>query len=189
MEGFEMAVARVAGKMTATEYFLLPDDGKRYELIEGDLCQVTGPNRKHQDISAVLNDILRAEARKIAARVYYAPLDVYLSEYTVLQPDLLVVTKERSERLSDRGVEGAPDLVVEIMSPSTSERDKTLKSRLYAQAGVREYWLVSPEAGTIEVLVLGEEGYSVHVRAGRDETVSSTVLPELSFPASAIFDG
>ncbi len=184
-----MALARAAGKLTATEYYLLPDDGKRYELIEGNLCEVTGPNRKHQDVSRRLFLLLYNETSKTGAETYYAPLDVYLSEYTVLQPDLLVVTKERSERLSDRGVEGAPDIIVEIMSPSTSERDKLLKSRLYAQAGVREYWLVSPEAGIIEVLVLDEEGYSVHVRAGRDETVSSTVLPELSFPASAVFEG
>ena len=184
-----MAVARPTSKLTATDYYLMPDDGKRYELIEGELCELTGPGRKHQVIHRqFLRDLLPA-ADQAGAELYYAPLDVYLADDTVLQPDLCVVLPGREGVLSDRGSEGAPDLVVEILSPSTSNRDKHTKLRLYAAAGVPEYWLISPEAETIEVLVLREGQYAVHMRAGYDEPVTSAILPALSFPASRIFAG
>ena len=181
-----MAVARTK-KLTATDYYLQPDDGKRYELIGGELCEVTSPNRKHQRVSRQLFLEFLPETDRLGAEMYYAPLDVYLTDEDVVQPDILVVLPGRELLLSDRGIEGGPDLVVEILSPSTSNRDKRTKARLYAEAGVREYWLVSPESETIEVLALRDGGYEVHVRAGYDELVTSTVLPGISFPASRAF--
>lgn len=119
--------------------------------------------------------------------IYLAPLDVFLAEDAIVQPDLLVLIGDRRQLVRSQGVIGAPDLVVEILSPGTSRRDRSEKADLYARFGVREYWLVSPETQTIEVLVPGEGGYSVHCRVVYNEPVSSTVLPGLSFPASAAF--
>ncbi len=183
-----MVTARIGGKLTAEEYYALPDDGQRYELIEGDLIVPPAPNLNHQGVSGELYLLLRSAADAIDAKVFAAPTDVYLSPDTVVKPDLLVVLQEHAERMAKRGIEGVPDLVVEILSPNNSDRDQQMKARLYAQAGVREYWIVSPEAKVIEVLVLRDGGYTVHLRAGYDELVGSTVLTQLSFPASRAFD-
>jgi len=183
-----MTTASAGIKLTSEDYYALPDDGQRYELIEGDLIVPPAPNLEHQGISGELYSLLKTEALSIGARIFAAPTDVYLSPDTVVQPDLLVVLREHAERMTQRGIEGAPDLIGEILSPGNSERDRQTKARLYAQAGVREYWIVSPEAKIIEVLVLRDGGYTVHLRAGYDEVVRSTVLKELSFPASRAFD-
>ena len=183
-----MATARIGAKLTSEDYYAMSDDGHRYELIEGDLIVPPAPDLAHQGVSGELHMLLRSAAHRVGAKVFAAPTDVYLSSETVVQPDLLVVLREHVARMTHRGIEGAPDLVVEILSPGSSERDRQTKSRLYAQAGVPEYWIVSPEARLIEVLVLRDGGYTVHLRAGYDEPVGSTVLDDLSFPASRAFD-
>jgi Uma2 family endonuclease len=183
-----MAVAKVGGKLSAEDYALMPDDGNRYELIEGELRLMPSPESVHQRVSKRLLYKIDAEATKVGAELLYAPLDVYLGQNVVLQPDLVLVTAERSHLITRRGVEGAPDLVVEILSPGNPTRDRITKARLYAQAGVRELWLVSPEAAIIEVFALHDGIYNLHCRAGDNEPVSSTVLPQLSFPASDAFE-
>lgn len=107
----------------------------------------------------------------------------------VVQPDLLVLTREKSHLAASgaRAVGGPPDLVVEIISPSDQRRDRELKRRWYAEAGVREYWLVDRETRSIEAPVLEDGAYRTHVRAAGDDLVTSTVLPDLSFPASTAF--
>jgi len=91
--------------------------------------------------------------------VRYAPLDVVLSVENLLQPDILFICKERLDIITDKNIQGAPDLVIEILSSATAERDRGLKKKLYAKFGVREYWLVDPDKETIEVLTLAEEGF------------------------------
>ncbi len=104
-----------------------------------------------------------------------------------MQPDLLVLLPEQLGLVSKRGSEGAPTLVVEVLSPSNPEHDRITKRALYARAGVREYWLVSPEATIVEVLVLEGDRYRTHNRAAGDEPVTSTVLPTLQIPAAVVF--
>lgn len=127
-------------KFTYEDYLLLPKD-KRYELIKGEIYMVPSPTPVHQWESKrrflALDDHV---SEHTLGEVYYAPLDVVLSEEDVVQPDLLYISKERSHILTEKNIQGAPDLVVEILSPGTAERDRTLKRKLYARHGVLECW-------------------------------------------------
>lgn len=182
-----MTGTRTATRLTANDYYAMPDDGKRYELIDGELYEMPSPSPLHQDILLNLALLLRSDVGTSGGKVYVAPLDVYLSTHRVVQPDVLVLLAERTGLVTRRGVEGAPNLVIEVLSPSNTQHDRERKLRLYAEAGVPEVWYVSPEMELIEVLVLHDGRYEVHTRAGRDEPVTSVVLPGLSFPASAAF--
>jgi len=146
-------------KFTYHDYVQLPGD-KRYELVEGELFLVPSPNLYHQRISRQLEMALwQYIGRHALGEVFDAPCDVVLSEINVVQPDLLFVSTERRGILADANVQGAPDLVVEILSPSTGQRDLGIKRSLYAKYGVPEYWIVDPDSQTIEVLSWTETGY------------------------------
>ena len=119
-------------------------------------------------------------------RTWVAPLDVVLSNYDVAQPDILFVSNERRGIITEANVSGAPDLVVEILSPSTAERDRELKLTLYARYGVREYWIVDPDDETVEVMELGAEG-AAGVRRYDAGTVESVLFPRLSIALDDIF--
>jgi Uma2 family endonuclease len=118
--------------------------------------------------------------------VVWAPTDVVLSPESVVQPDILFVSNERRGIIMEANVSGAPDLVVEILSPSTAERDRELKLTLYARYGVREYWIVDPEDETVEVMELGAEG-AAGVRRYDAGTVESVLFPRLSIALDDIF--
>src|SRR5262249_319568 len=126
-------------------------DGKRYELIEGALYVTPSPTTIHQRILRNLLVALHPFVKQHGlGEVFSAPTDVIFCEETVLIPDLLFVSKRNSERISTRGIEGAPDLVVEILSPKTASRDLEIKKETYPQHGVSEYWVVDPDAQTVE---------------------------------------
>ncbi len=120
-------------------------------------------------------------------QVFFAPFDVILSNEDVVQPDLLFVSQERREIITERGCEGPPDLVVEVLSPSTQQRDRELKRKLYAQYGVLEYWLVDIETRSVEVLRLGAEDFISQGSYSSEGYVVSQVLPELSMPVNQVF--
>jgi len=147
-------------KFTYKDYKSLPEsETKRYELIEGELIMIPSPNFKHQSVSGNLAFILRGFVQKRnLGIIIYAPFDVHLGD-NVVQPDILFVSKERSYVITEEEIKGAPDLVIEILSPATAERDRTYKKVLYARYGVSEYWIVDPGKKTIEVLTLKKEGY------------------------------
>ena len=182
-----MAVTKPAGTWRYEDLFDLPDDGKRYEIIEGELYETPTPGLDHAMV--VMNLIARflPVVTAIGARLFTAPVDVFFRGANPVQPDLIVLLPERFDVMSKRGIEGASDLLIEILSPSNPEHDSVRKRALYARGGVREYWLVSPEVATIEVLVLDDDVYRTHLHARGDEPVDSTVLPGVSFPASAAF--
>ena len=173
-------------KFTVRDYMATPED-TRYELIEGELLVTPSPTPAHQRIVGklfvLLNDFVR---NKGLGEVFIAPLDVVLSEYDVLQPDILFVSKERAGIVTDR-VRGAPDLVVEVLSPGTEERDRTLKRTVYARYGVREYWLVDSQRETIELLTLGPEGFNLVAAYNRDETLRSPLLAGLTLSMQQLF--
>ena len=182
-----MAVTKPAGGWTYGDLFRLPDNGKQYEIIEGELYELPPHSEKHQRISALTIQLILPEVMRIGARWYHAPTGVFIPAADPVQPDLLVLLPGNPSSISERGVEGAPDLVVEILSPSNPKHDRVTKRLLYARGGVREYWLVSPEMEAVEVLVLEGDSYRTYVHARGDELVTSTVLPGLSFAASALF--
>jgi Uma2 family endonuclease len=145
-------------KFTYTDYLLLPE-GDRRELIEGDFHVVPSPSFRHQTIAANIGTILINFVRgKALGTVLWAPMDVVLTQESVVQPDILFISNERREVIADNNISGAPDLVVEILSPSTADRDRELKLRLYARHGVREYWIVDPDERTVQVMLLGTGG-------------------------------
>ncbi len=184
-----MAKVQLPIKFTYEDYKNLPEsETRRYELLEGELVMVPAPSWFHQSISATLFRSLDSHMRaRGLGEVRFAPLDVVLSEHDVVQPDLMFISKARLKIVREGVVRGAPDLVVEILSPATSQRDRTYKRTLYARYGVKEYWLVDPDAQTIEVLTLGAEGYR---RAGlyeKGQVLRSSLLAELEIPLAEVF--
>ena len=145
----------VETKLTYADYLKTSDD-ERYELLNGELVMPPAPLTGHQMISIALASRLYLYAdEKGLGTVVAAPTDVVLSDTDVVQPDVLFVSSRRSHILTHENVRGAPDLVVEILSPASAERDRTVKLDLYARHGVKEYWMVDPDARTVTVLLRG----------------------------------
>lgn len=165
---------------TYAQYQQLPDD-QRFEVLEGALVMTPGPDREHQVILLDLGALLRAFTRKAGlGMVFVAPFDVVLSEQTVVQPDLLYVSQGRHAIVERRGVFGAPDLVVEILSPSTAQRDLETKRALYGKYGVREYWIIDPVARSVDVLTQQGSGLDLWQRYEVTATLHSPLLPGLA---------
>jgi Uma2 family endonuclease len=180
--------ARIA--LTYQDYAALPDDGKRYEIHDGELCEMAAPTPLHQIVSANLSDVLRAHVKARGhGLVLYAPLDVILSdrpgETTVLQPDIVFLDSERLGLISGRAIEGPPTLAVEILSPSTAAIDRGRKRELYARYGVPYYWLVDFDARDIEASILRSGAYVVAARVFGTEPIDLPPFVDLALvPAS-----
>ena len=147
-------------KLTYQDYVCFPEDGKRHEIIDGTHYMNPAPNIYHQQVSRRLqfqmyNEI---ELRDLGV-VMNAPVDVQITEHDIVQPDLVVVLSE-NRIITPTKVKGAPDHIIEILSPSTEVNDKTLKRRLYEQAGVREYWIVDPLEHSVLQLILSGARYT-----------------------------
>ena len=185
-----------AGKRlyTYTDY-LTWDDGKRYELIYGQVYLMTpAPFRRHQEILGELFRQISMYLFDKECKVYTAPFDVRLPEgdkkgeeiLTVVQPDIVVVCDE--DKLDKRGCKGAPDLIIEIISPSSGGRDRKVKRGLYERHGVREYWLVDYIEKTLEVYLLNKENrYEKSVVYLEEDKVSVKVLSDLKINLSYVF--
>jgi Uma2 family endonuclease len=175
--------------LTYEDYRLLPDDGKRYELIEGELFIVSpAPSTRHQAVLANLIFALMAALQKPGlARVLPAPTDLVLSPNNVVQPDLTVIAAPNVSIITARAVEGVPEIAVEILSPSSLDRDRYIKKRLYQQFGVREYWVVDTETDSLLVYRLDQGSYGIRARYDRDSIVESPDFPSLRIPAIDIF--
>jgi len=183
-----MVRSKIRIKFTYKDYKSLPEsETKRYELLKGELVMVPSPNEYHQRISRKLEFLLQdfVEKNKLG-EVYYAPLDVHLGE-DVVQPDILFVSKARSKIITEEEILGAPDLVIEILSPATAERDRTYKRTLYARNGVQEYWIVDPEEKTIEVMTLGRAGFESFGGYRKRDTLKSSIFPGLTINLSNVF--
>lgn len=172
--------------LTYKDYEALPADGRRYELHDGELSVTPAPSPRHQRIVGALHLMLaqHVNSRRLG-EVFLSPIDCILSETTVVQPDLVYLDTGRGSLVSNRGIEGPPTLVVELLSPSTTEIDRGTKRQLYARHGVPYYWIVDPEARAIEACILSEGGYQLAARAAGLEAVSLPPFPALAFvPAS-----
>ncbi len=168
------------------DYCLLPE-GKRYEIIDGGLLMTPAPTVKHQTILSNLEFEMRTQLQmKGEARVLIAPLDVYLSYEDIVQPDVVVVDLKRVKIIEEKYIRGAPDLLVEVLSPEHPDRDQIVKKKLYHHFGVKEYWIVDPEARSIEVLVWENPGYR-RVGSFTAGTVTSSVFPTLCVTVANVF--
>ncbi len=165
------------GRWTYKEYVALPDDGRRYEIMDGVLLVAPSPSPAHQSSSGKLFRYLAQYVDDAGlGRVFYAPLDVELTPYRVFQPDLIVLLNESLGKITASRVVGAPDLVVEITSPGTAAYDRLSKFEAYAQAGIGEYWIVNPMTSSVEVLWLQGSTYlSQGVFRGSDGLPSRVV--------------
>src|SRR2546425_684946 len=178
-------------KLTYEDYLHFPDDGKRHELIDGEHYVTPSPKTKHQQVSANLVFLLHQHVRATrAGQVFAARLDVLLSETDVVEPDLLFVSGARSAIITEANIQGAPDLVVEILSESTRKTDEIIKRKLYERFGVTEYWVVDPELETVKVYQLSDRRYvrAAELSTEAGDTLSTPLLPELRIPLAEIFE-
>ena len=161
---------------------LFPDDGKRHEIIDGVHYVTPSPVTRHQAISGRLYLSLGnflAEHPQLG-RVFFAPFDVIFTRWDVVEPDLLVIAGDQLDILTTKNVQGAPAIVVEILSPGTRKVDESIKRRLFDRGGVREYWLIDPELDLVKVYRRSADGTFPRVAElsrEAEDTLTSDVLP------------
>jgi len=177
------------GTWTYDDLVAMPDDGKRYEIIEGELYEMPGTTWAHAMAIVNLILLLGPIVRALGGAIATAPLDVFFPGADPVQPDILILLPRSPAKPSRRGVEGRPDIAIEVLSPSNRGHDLLTKRALYARAGVREYWIVDPEARTLEILVLDGDALRSRQTALADDPVRSPLLPAAAFPVSALFAG
>ena len=177
------------GKWTERYYFSLPETNKIVELSSGWLIITPAPTTEHQEISGKLyllvgNFVLSNNL----GNVCYSPLDVRLWPGTIRQPDIVCMSNEHKDRITER-YWGVPDLVMEILSESTEGQDRAVKFYEYREAGVPEYWIVDPSAQTIEVFILDQEKYKLSGKWGTGEVAHSKVLAGFQVVVDDVFGG
>ncbi len=173
--------------MTYDDYLRAPA-GIRYQLLEGELSMTPSPTTRHQMVVNRLNRMLLEQLEDAGlGRVFIAPLDVVLSEHNVLQPDILFILKDRLGIVGEAFINGAPDLVIEVLSPSTEAWDRISKRRVYSQYGVNEYWIVDPSARTVEISarVTGYLSLPEIYRSG--DSIASPLFPRLQLDMNLLF--
>ena len=177
----------ISTKFTHADLLAIPNDGKRREIVDGELIVTPAPKLGHQEI---LLRLALAFGKYLEqhpiGKLIISPMDVILSDFDVLEPDLLLVLNEQRGILQD-WVRGAPDMVIEILSPTTVAHDRGAKLKAYAKYGVGEYWIVVPEGYSIEVYRLGQGGFELARTFQEPETLSSRILPDFSLPVASIF--
>jgi len=173
---------------TYQDYILFPDNGKRYQIIDGEIYMSPAPIPYHQKILANLEDILRqfVKTNKLGV-VFFAPCDVLLSDVDVVQPDIFFISTERMGIIKNKYIEGAPDLVIEITSPYTKKLDKIQKKRLYEIYKVAEYWIVDVDKKTLEVFSLKDNTYKTIAVHKEEDVVASVLMKGLKFNLQEIF--
>ena len=177
-------------KFTYDDFVKFPDDGKRHEIIDGEHYVTPSPATKHQAVAGNLLALLwlhlKAHQRGI---VFTAPFDVVFSDFDIVEPDLLYISRERLEILTKAHVRGAPDLVVEILSPGTRRTDEITKRKLYERCGVEEYWVVDPKLDAIKVYRRVEGAFAkvAELSAEQEDTLTTPLLPGWSAALSEVF--
>jgi Uma2 family endonuclease len=185
-----MALTKPApGQWRYEDLLTLPDDGRRYEIIEGELSEMPAPSWAHAIVIANFILLIGPIVRALGGQIATAPLDVFFPGADPVQPDIIVLLPNSEARPSKRGLEGRPDLVVEVISPSNRDHDLLIKRALYAQGGVREYWLVDPDARRIDVLALDRDALHLVQSATDDAVVVSPRLANAEIPVADIFAG
>jgi len=169
------------------DYLQLPED-HRYEIVNGDPYRLSASTPYHQKVSRNIGfQLHQYVTEKDLGETLKAPCDVLLFETDVVQPDILFISKDHLSIIKETNIQGAPDLVVEILSPASEKRDRGAKHKLYARAGVTEYWIVDPTAKTVEVFSLGETGYQRINLFNHADILCSPLIPGLSMSLSDVF--
>ncbi len=174
-------------KFTVDDYMTAPEE-KRYQLLDGEMVLAPSPTSRHQRLIRRLSAPLdRFVTEHDLGEVWFAPLDVVLSDHDVAQPDLLFVSSARAGIVTEANIQGAPDLVAEVLSPGSTQHDRGYKRTLYGRSGVREYWIVDPESRTVEVYVAGNRGLDHWATYSPGEALTSQVLPGLAIDLESVF--
>ncbi|MHB1287256.1 MAG: Uma2 family endonuclease [Leptospirales bacterium] len=176
---------------TYEDYLALPEGGPlHYEIIDGELCVTPSPNTRHQEISGNLFGMIWEFLRRNPlGKVFAAPIDVIISRNPLqyVEPDLLFVSKDRSSIVTEKNIQGTPDLLVEILSEGTEKRDRREKFSLYERFGVSEYWIVDSEKEVVQVFRMANGKYQAPLELGKKDMLVSPLLPGLSIPLSEVF--
>lgn len=175
-----------ARKLTYADYEKIPDDGFRHEIVGGEEFMTPAPNPAHQ---AAVSNLVRllgnaADARKLG-RAFVAPTDVVLSANDVVQPDVFFIAQSRVSIIGPKNIQGPPDLVIEISSPSTGSLDRGRKLKLYRRSGVREYWIVDLTSRTVEIHEFGDPRRTRVYQEG--QSFESLILPGVRVNLSQVF--
>jgi len=184
----KMSTTTLSRLTTYDDYRKLPDDGKQYQIIGGDLHMTPAPTTIHQRI---LRNLFRITDNYVTKQnigeVLFAPVDVVLSMTDVVQPDLVFVAKDRLNIITKKNIVDAPDLVVEILSEHTETIDRKKKRELYEKHGVKEYWIMDPAEKKIEQFIRKEKTLQSHANLKSSQKLSSVVLDDFSFSVSTVF--
>lgn len=173
--------------MTYEDYFNLPEDGNRYEVVGGELVLMSpSPGTKHQEVLTRLTEHFLNHCRD-SGKFFFAPLDVILDEYHVRQPDFIFVANERLDIVAGKGILGAPDLVAEILSPSTGQTDKTIKREEYGRYGVKEYWIIDPVYELLEQFTLDDGNLKLNQVYKPSDMVFSQVVTCVELEVQFLF--
>ena len=173
-------------KLNYEDYATIPDDGRRHEIIDGEHYVNPAPNLSHQTILARIAVALfqHVETHRLG-HVWFAPVDVCLTDHDIVQPDAIFISNAGATIIGDKNIQGAPDLVIEVLSESNRRYDVRIKYELYERAGVREYWIVDPDE--LAVRVFRREGGTFQ-RIEIGDAITTPLLPGLTLPLSAIFE-
>ena len=184
--------ARSAAKLTYDDLVAMfpAEDGLRRELVDGELFVTPSPFVRHQQLVWRLSVSIgvHLEAHPDQGEAFTAPLDVVMTPHDVVEPDLLVVLGDQRDILTDKHIQGAPALVIEILSPGTRKRDQTLKRQLFDREGVREYWMVDPDRIRVIVHRRAADGsFPLVATLEAGETLTTTLLPDWGLPLDKLF--
>lgn len=181
---------QTATRMSSDEFLALPDDGKHYELIEGELVLNPAPVPRHQWILAKLHFALHGylETHQ-SGRAFFSPIDVVLSSENVLEPDIVVLLTDRLSLAGPKNVQGPPNIVIETLSERTRRRDEVTKRRLYEQYGVDEYWIFDPEIDTVKIYRRAGNAFdrAIEINTEAGGTITSPLLPGFALDVRAVF--
>jgi Uma2 family endonuclease len=178
-------------KLTYEDFELFPDDGKRHEIVDGEHYVTPSPNTKHQSVSRELLWQIRSWLENHpGGRVFHAPYDIVFSEFDVDEPDLVYISNERAaDIITPKHVRGAPDLVIEIGSPGTRQRDETIKRHLYERSGVQEYWFVDPEVDIVRLYRRSGDHFGRPIELSREanDVLTTPLFAGLQLSLAKIF--
>ena len=175
-------------KYTYQDYLDLPEDGKRYEVINGEFIMVAAPSTFHQSVLInLVNDLKNFLNREKVGKVFCVPIDVKLSDRNVVQPDIIFVSQNNSNIITENNVEGTPDLIIEILSPDTAYHDLIEKKEIYERFDVKEYWIVDPKKQRIEIYQNINQRFELNQRIELEGTVESLVIKGFKISLESIF--
>ncbi len=186
-----MATKTLKTKWTYEDFLLFPDNGKRHELIDGEHFMTPSPTTKHQRISQrlslALGNFLKTNN---LGELFVAPCDVFLSDLDVVQPDLLFISATRKGIITEKNIQGGPDLVVEILSERTRKTDEIIKRKLYEQYDTKEYWILDPDLETVKIHRKDKETFQppLHLSHENQDRLSTPLLPGFEISLTDLFE-